>query len=209
MFLLPGESLAKYHSRSSSEPDAEDVEPVGLQPDDPDAPTVQDISTESLEAEAFEEERFEVGQIDLVESASGEPAAESEPEPLPAAPEIVAAAFPDSAFFTTPVLPEPELQDESVESASAAGIDIEAIEEEEEENDEAPLEEPPSDSEKAPVEEPNPDQPLQASVREQGNRYQHRSSRRMRRRGRGGERPNDRGADRNQGDRGTNPGPRA
>src|SRR5690349_12730034 len=58
VFLLPGESLAKYRGRDSSE-SAEEVEPVVLQPDDPDAPIAEDIFGDSLE-----EERFEAGQID-------------------------------------------------------------------------------------------------------------------------------------------------
>ena len=199
VFLLPGESLAKYSSRAASGSDSEQIEPVDRQPDDPDSPIEQ-----SFAEEALEEERFEAGQIDLVEPDFSEEAEEPnvpyEPsEPLPAAPEVVAAAFPDSAFFTTPVIsepaPEPEQSEETVESASAAGIDVESTEEEESE-DEVPVEEPPTDDDKPPVEEPNPDQPLQASVREQNSRYPHRSSRRMRRRGRGGDR--DRGGDRNQ-----------
>jgi ribonuclease G len=203
VFLLPGESLAKYSSRSASGSDSEQIEPVDRQPDDPDSPIEQRFTEEALE-----EERFEAGQIDLVEPDFSEEAEEPnvpyEPsEPLPAAPEAVAAAFPDSAFFTTPVIrepaSEPEQSEETVESVSAAGIDVESTEEEESEEeseDEVPVEEPPTDDDKPPVEEPNPDQPLQASVREQNSRYPHRSSRRMRRRGRGGDR--DRGGDRNQ-----------
>jgi ribonuclease G len=192
VFLLPGESLAKYNSRTGSE----GIEPVERQPDDPDSP----IASAPPE-EALDDEGFEAGQIDLVEQDENEPESFHAPEPLPAAPEAVAAAFPDTAFFTTPVFAEPasdaETPEESSESASAAGIDVESVEEENE--DEAPVGEPPADRETSLVEEPNPDQPLQASVREQNNRYPHRSSRRMRRRGRGGDR--DRGGDRNQGER--------
>ena len=224
VLLLPGESLAKYRSRTASDRpaavEAEDSDPIELQPDDPDSPVAQD--DEVVEASADVElatERFEAGQVSSAPEAVAEtqfdPEPEAEPEPdtepqLQAEPEAAAdapeaasyeaaevagSAFPDSGFF-----PPPQTVSSPVESESAAAVDTQAVEEDEEEeagvpqpgdDDEPVVEEPPAeDGDDAPVQEPNPGEaPIQASVREQGNnKYQHRSSRRMRRRGRGGER---------------------
>jgi ribonuclease G len=112
-------------------------------------------------------------------------------------------------------IPEGEELPETLEAAAAAAVDTGAVEEEtgEEDPDQdsasdeaadedttsgnavqqdetgAPVGETANTSEQPASGEPGVDQPLQASVREQNNnRYQHRSSRRMRRRGRGGDR---------------------
>jgi ribonuclease G len=207
-----------------------------------DVPLSVDSIVEENSEESLIEERFEAGQVDLIEertapaeespavlepepivrSAVEPEAAPSEPakplEPLEAAPEVVASSFPDAAYFATPITStvreeEAPLEQEETpvtaeepevpESEAATDEDLVSEEEDEDESDrdedpegEPGIEEPPADSEgeQAPVEEPTTEQPLQASVREQGNRYQHRSSRRMRRRGRGGDR--ERGGDR-------------
>lgn len=180
VFLLPGESLAKY-SRTASDRE----------------PSVEEEEEEEA-AEALVEERFEAGQVEdtvPVVQAEEEVVPEQtrtrkEPEPaaieIEAPPEVVASSFPDAAYFATPITaPVEEVAPAEEPEALDGGTPADP-------EDEAPIEEPPSDSdiEQPPVEDPSGEQPpLQASVREQGNRYQHRSSRRMRRRGRGGDRP--------------------
>jgi ribonuclease G len=255
VFLLPGESLAKYRNRPSEpenevfpdeadagledsapsiaafadgpepeqEPEQEPqqeaapdaAEPVALQPDDPDAPTAQDVgplnevelTAAAAEETSVERERFEAGQIETPTEQSFE-----------AAPESVASAFPDPAFFLSPVMASTTVDAEgeslseestdvaSPESDASAGFDAFAIRDEAAESDldpfvpgeeEPPIEEPPSEDEQPPIEEPGSEPPMQASVREQGNnKYQQRGNRRMRRRGRGGDRNGDRNGDR-------------
>ena len=242
VFLLPGESLAKYSSRSAA-----DREPSAIRADELDAPLSVDSIVEENSEETLIEERFEAGQIDALEEEStpaeevpvaAEPellrsfVVEPEPaipepaksiEPLEAPPEVVASSFPDAAYFTTPITSPLETVETPLtedgrkvefEESAAAESSVASYEETvtdgaadddetETDTDEDPdgdlgIEEPPADSEgeQAPVEEPATEEPLQASVREQGNRYQHRSSRRMRRRGRGGDRGGDRNVER-------------
>ncbi|HYP07758.1 MAG TPA: Rne/Rng family ribonuclease, partial [Bryobacteraceae bacterium] len=217
VFLLPGESLAKYRGRPASDPsdpsEVDEADPVEEQPDDPDSPVAQD--DEIVEAGAdvsLAAERFEAGQVETAQPefepatpvSEPEPAVEVAPEPASETHEEVAgSAFPDASYVSIPTLSA------SVESESAAAIDTDTDSDsqtdsnadsdpEPEPDDEPSIEEPPSDTEEAPIEEPTDAPPMQASIREQGgNKYQHRSSRRMRRRGRGGDR----------GDRTTEPRP--
>jgi ribonuclease G len=122
VFLLPGESLAKYSSRSAA-----DREPSAIHADELDAPLSVDSIVEENSEETLIEERFEAGQIDAFEEKSTPAeevpvAVEPEPirsfvvepeaavpqpaqaiEPLEAPPEVVASSFPDAAYFTTPI----------------------------------------------------------------------------------------------------------
>lgn len=238
VFLLPGESLAKYRGRPASDAieaqNSEESEPVDQQPDDPDSPVAQD--EEIVEANSdveLAEERFEAGQVETpelipsqVEAAVAEPAAETgpvaaaDPEPTEETPtqdneaepelenepasdetpapetteDLAGTAFPDPSYF----VPPPPSVSTPAESEAAAALYSQGVHEEieastdtdPEPDDEPVVEEPPPDTEEAPIEDPNGEgAPIQASVREQGgNKYQHRSSRRMRRRGRGGDR---------------------
>ena len=75
MFLLPGESLAKYSSRSASD-DSEHVEPVDR------SRTIRTRRRAEIAEEALTEERFEAGQIDAAsneESPSEEARARADP----------------------------------------------------------------------------------------------------------------------------------
>ena len=183
--VLPGESLAKYT-----------------------APVEEAGNIEELEGE----EEESAGQAEPPESAK--PAAEElpaavagepEPQPVAAEPERIEAETvaepeepPAAVFVETEA--EPEAETVAMTEAEAAAMELVALEEEtgeEPADDEADVE--PADEAQPAGEVPAADEgpepariptSLTATLREQGPRYQHRVSRRMRRKGRGDGRDN-------------------
>ena len=188
--VLPGESLAKY-TAPSDEAEGESEE-VGIEIDE------VEVDITELEAEAPTSEPI----VEPVTPVAVEPepvAVEPEPEPVAAAPAHVEQAEPEVdeplAVETVEIIEtEVELECEPVTAEEAL-----AMEEEAGTGDEPPVDEPEDEAaaEGAPVgdeaaivdfEGPEPARiptSLTATLREQGPRYQHRLSRRMRRRGRG------------------------
>jgi ribonuclease G len=194
--VLPGESLAKY---SASEPREEVEEPLVVRLEEM---RVEEISDREIRVEEFRVEEFRVEQTriddirlpveppplpdevwaEAVAQAKGEARIEAaahvhvpEPEPEPASPPI----------------PEPFAELEASEMVAAALDESETVSEEEEESDSEMAASEGSDSEEGPVEDEGPEPAriptsLTAALREQGNRFPHRLSRRARRKLRGG-----------------------
>jgi ribonuclease G len=184
--VLPGESLAKYTPPVEEAGDIEEVE-------------------------AVEEERAgQAGPPESAEPAAGEPppavAVEPGPQPVAAEPERIEAETvtepeePPAAIFVEPEA-EPEAETAVMTDAEAAALEVAAALEEEageepayDEADVEPADEAqPAGEVLAADEGPEPARiptSLTATLREQGPRYQHRVSRRMRRKGRGDGRDN-------------------
>jgi ribonuclease G len=168
LFVLPGESLAKYPEPGGAGPPPAQIEEEEGQPADPgNGPSRPPQAEEPKEpaAELEMEPGPEPGpepdpEPDPVPVPGPEPVPEPEPEPAPieAAPEPVEAAGPEA----------PELE---LEPAAAASAEAEPVVEEE---GPEPARIPTS---------------LTATLREQGPRYLHRVSRRTRRKGREGRPP--------------------
>jgi ribonuclease G len=208
VFLLPGESLAKYRDRTSG--DGEEA-----------AVAVEETADE--DDAGIPEERFEAGQVDVVETApdeddQGEPLAPLELETVAESEPIVAVAPPeadaDVAAAQEPVLTsdDPAAVEDVAEIPEAIPDEFPAGELSAEDIGDAPADDAPDASaeeidplsedaddfdierviEETELERLEPaaeaalEQPLTASVREQGGRYPHRASRRMRRK-RGGD----------------------
>ena len=168
--VLPGESLAKYRRDEElpgSQPDATaEIEP---------APVFESASAPAPELIS---ERIEEAVIPEAEASIPEPVEEAAPEPqTEPMVEAVAEALP------VEFAPEPA---EAVEAPAVDALGEERVESQESaDEDDAPSE--------LEIREPEGLEPartptsLTAQLREQGARYQHRASRRSRRRGRGGE----------------------
>ncbi len=188
--ILPGESLAKYREAphagehveesGAAEPVEEEVEnefdePIHYPPENalPDAPA---HPAPVVEPPPLPEPAAEVAPPEI-ESVEGPPVAEEiEPEEE----EESAAEAADGGPVVAPMLDEEEDRDiQEMILSHADGIDAEEIEIVEE-----TLAEGEGDPETAPPAEPDSGT---AAVRERGGRYPHRVSRRMRRRGRGGQ----------------------
>jgi ribonuclease G len=206
VILLPGESLAKYKRPADREALSEET-PVTISADSPEVTSGNGIETAAPEevlpvrtfetqefalpsgggaafafatdepalAEPVEDERFEAGLVSQAEL----------PEPA------LGSGFPEAGYFVSTPIPEspresgdlPEsipVRDEGIaEEPEIASIQDEDIAEEVL----ATLSEQQMEDEKAQQAGAGPSL---ASVRDQGSRFQHRISRRMRRRGRGG-----------------------
>ncbi len=188
VFLLPGESLAKYRGRPV-ESDASDTKD-----EEDEAPSLS--SADIVEAK-LGEERFEAAEVDLVEEVEEEeaPAAEALPavaEPIPvetaaqeessSSPVDFSSPFPDPGFFAPPVTtpfsvvaPEPaEVATAAVTEAEEIQQPVESIEVSEEavqeeavqaeEDDDQPG--PDVDDKEHPIEEPPAEDGEQAPVEE-------------------------------------------
>ena len=205
-FVLPGESLAKYSRSDSGAP----------QPAEPEAEIAALTEEERAEvAEAFEEAEAVAppeaepapqleAEAEVAPVAVAEPeAAEAAPEIAPAEPEAPAAhsateaeeASPESMLATEPAAPEATADsdaeaEDSLEiapddTAEPAGEDTVAVSAEAEAGDgEAVAEGEGPEPARIPTS-------LTAALREQNPRYQHRVSRRMRRKGGRGPFPSD------------------
>ena len=195
--VLPGETLAKYtappeEAEAEVEAESADVEEV----EDAAEPAVE----EPPAAIAAKPEPAPVPEPVIVEP---EPEPESVAEPV-----AVAEPEPEALPADESVEPEPELEGESaviteaeaeaLEEAASAGEEAAAADEAEAEAEaeESAGEEAPFDNAvEVPAEDEGPEPAriptsLTATLREQGPRYQHRVSRRMRRKGRGDGRDN-------------------
>ncbi len=161
--VLPGESLAKY-TRANIQPldDAEEEEVRSLQ----ESETV-------AEAESISEPVLEPEALAIVdEPGVTEPAVASEPVPEPGEPDTEAEAEAEAGV-------QEEIVEEDVAAEIEAAVEAQAA----------------GESVASPAEFPQSETPapqLSAQVREQGGRYMHRTTRRMRRRMRGSG-PGDRG----------------
>ncbi len=172
--VLPGESLAKY--RHGGEPEiaelGEDVEPQAA-----DAALLEGEPVEELPQETVaEEQALAAGDEPAVDDSF---TAGMEPEALPEFGAEPAAEAPVvEAEAAAPAIEESETQAEVEAEAEEPAEPAEAAEALEEENGPEPARIPTS---------------LTATLREQGGRYLHRVSRRMRRKMRGGQAPEDTG----------------
>jgi ribonuclease G len=180
--VLPGESLAKYT------PEAE-AEGAGAAAEIADE--MEEVEVEFSEPEA-EDAAEEAAAEEPLQSAAAAPAPISEPE-LPEPPVDIKEPEPEPEPESEPE-PEPESETAAITEAEALALEAEADTGEEPAMDEA--EPAGAEGEEAPAVEFEGPEPariptsLTATLREQGPRYQHRLSRRMRRKGRGGDRDN-------------------
>jgi ribonuclease G len=172
--VLPGESLAKYA----------DAEPV-IEPPEPESEPEPEIGSFAAWATPDPKAIEIVQEVEVVE----EPAQEPAEEPLAAAIEAHQEAAIDEVADPGPI----EFTDEPEEEPVGQVPDLptpEAAVEDEEEANESEEEAVASAEEPAPIDEgPEPARiptSLTAALREQGHRYPHRVSRRMRRKMRGG-----------------------
>ena len=168
--VLPGESLAKYsHTNIQPLDEAEEEEIRSLQESEgvpePEAGVEAILDAEEPASEAILISESETEISELIPVADEFPRAAATAEPLsevePPA-ETVAAA-------------EPETDEPSGSSEIQAALEADAVVQQE-------------SAAAAPAESDNPPAQLTAQVREQGGRYPHRMTRRMRRKMRGGER---------------------
>jgi ribonuclease G len=207
--VLPGESLAKYTAPS----DESDIETEEV----PSEIEESDVEVVEPEAAAEPAESIEPQFEPAVEEPVAPVAVEPEPELAAAAREpVVAQPEPEAAIAEPepePEVDEPlavEIAEPAAEAAAITEAEAAALEEESgtgeepsaDEAEEMPVEESAAgdtgdtgDTAEAIVEEEGPEPAriptsLTATLREQGPRYQHRLSRRMRRRGRGDGRDN-------------------
>jgi Rne/Rng family ribonuclease len=193
LVVLPGESLAKYRGEPSFPSPRREAVPAS----EPDEPRAASGSTDLREPEAAAESPQ---SAEIPETAA---APEPEPEPQAAAPVVDVVEIPEAVeileassvtlepeAIEEPAAAEPETQPETLADADdsflpEAADSSELVEAVEDEPAEAEL----SEGEAA-AEEPQGPEParmptsLTATLREQGGRYPHRLSRRMRRRGR-------------------------
>ena len=197
--VLPGESLAKYTAPADdveeieefeepeAEPEPEAVIPVELVAEESPAAEAEPRAAEVLAAEPQEDEPPVEKSVvaTVVPEPVPEPLAPSEP-PIDPDPEPVKEPE-DTPVPVTEPLPEPEM-----ESAATTEPDVEESEEEASAGEDAAPVDPETAEDEAAVavmeaEGPEPARiptSLTATLREQGPRYQHRVSRRMRRKGR-------------------------
>jgi len=190
--VLPGESLAKY-TAPADETDGETEE----------VPS----EIEEVEVDVAEVETIDESAEPRVEEPAAPVAVEPEPEPVAAAPEAVVAQLepevdePPAVEIVEPE-PEPEAETAAMTEAEAVALEEDAGTGEEpamDENELAMEEAASGEAAEIVAEDEGPEPAriptsLTATLREQGPRYQHRVSRRMRRRGgRGGEGRDNRG----------------
>jgi ribonuclease G len=181
--VLPGESLAKYT------PPADETEAEGAGAAVDVSDDVEDIDVEFSEPEA-EDAAEEAAAEEPLQSAAVEPEPISEPE-LPEPPVDIQEPEPEPEPESEPE-PDPDSEAAAITEAEALALEEEAGTGEEPAMNEA--EPAGAEGEEAPLvdfEGPEPARiptSLTATLREQGPRYQHRLSRRMRRKGRGSDR---------------------
>jgi Rne/Rng family ribonuclease len=183
LMVLPGESLAKYRGEPSASSIAEPAEI-----DEP----VEPAEPQAEAAEAPPQTHLEPLLESVAETAVGPVAEIPEPEPAPLE---TSAHEPELAAVLEPEAETPaELVDDDTEQPST--VEAEASEAEAEKTQELTAEGGETElAEAAPVAEEEGPEPariptsLTATLREQGPRYMHRISRRMRRKGRGGPEP--------------------
>jgi ribonuclease G len=206
--VLPGESLAKHNRADSADftGDAQrDEPPAAWAPSETEAPSaiVEQAAEAPAEPPAVEQEP----PAAAAEAVEPPPAVEPEvpavsAPPAPAAEEPEAAVVAEAAAPETPEPPAPEALAPPAPEAEAAGDAAESLTTEAElaealvdalefPAEDASLE---TDEEPAVVEDEGPEPAriptsLTAALREQGPRYLHRVSRRIRRKGRGGPLP--------------------
>jgi ribonuclease G len=175
-FVLPGESLAKY-TRPGEDATGEDI----LDEAEPD--TIPEVSAELPDEAQTEVEVILEEEIAVAEEIAAEPdAMEAFPAPEAETAEdvdLVAADAAEPAEFD----PEPGL---TVEVEEAVVSEIAASEPANLETELAEETEPAIEAQEEGPEPARIPTSLTATLREQGSRYPHRVSRRMRRRGRGG-----------------------
>jgi ribonuclease G len=187
IMVLPGESLAKYREPGETEPRATETEPSASEAEPP-APETEpvelasgppeDVGEPAPVAEYVEEvpEAVEIIAAAVVEIAETEPVeepeetAQADDAPQAVVPSELAEAVETVEFFETP-----EGAEALAESETPDGAELTA---------EPPVEGQPSEEELGPEPARIPTS-LTATLREQGPRFMHRVSRRMRRRGRG------------------------
>jgi Rne/Rng family ribonuclease len=168
MFVLPGESLAKYTRPENGEAETSEIDSDDT-PEAYDGPDEQDelaaASASAAAAPQLAPEPLDVKEI--VEEAAPEPVAEAD-----LAPELAEALAAEAAFES-----EVRTEAEADETESDVPTEIDAAAEA------APGEMVPGEEGPEPARIPTS---LTATLRDQGNRYLHRVSRRMRRKNRGG-----------------------
>ncbi|MCL4402154.1 MAG: ribonuclease, partial [Acidobacteria bacterium] len=196
MVVLPGESLAKYRGREQSEGDDvapyagasfEDAEPdEGGEPEGVDAAESEALDTEShfsAEAEAAAEVAETAEDIEAPAIAEASEAVTAE-DVQPAL--VRESAEPEPLAMEAEAPPAPEAETAAAENDAVEGIESETPETVAAEAEAAEAEG--SGAAVAETEEPEPARiitSLTATLREQGPRYLHRVSRRMRRKARG------------------------
>jgi len=186
-FVLPGESLAKYTGGAGPEPHEESyVEELPPLPEEDPEELAEEVAlveaaVDEVVAEAFAEE---APALSVEEEALEEPvsvlASELPAEPLPELAVAVEAVIEEVATEIASETAPPETDAEAVMADSSPA------------DAESPDMEPAGEAEPEPIVEDEGPEPariptsLTATLREQGPRYLHRVSRRMRRRGRDG-----------------------
>jgi Rne/Rng family ribonuclease len=176
-FVLPGETLARHTPQAWEEPESAEPAFPAVQPEEPESgePAVAEAAAEPAAAEAAAEPAAAEAPAEPavaeapVEAAAAEAAAEPAAAEAPAEPAVAEAAA-EPAEAEAPAEPEPvEMAEPELEPAEPGeGTEPEtAVEEEGPEPARIPTS-------------------LTAALREQGPRYQHRVSRRSRRKGRDG-----------------------
>jgi ribonuclease G len=195
VFLLPGESLAKYRNRPAGAGESRQAaqnERIAEAVEDSVPETTEDVpqaaaAVEEPTVEADEDRVFAAPVHDTDSETEDEAVADEDafaPEPDTKEPnEDNAEAFADEIEESRNLPEQPES-----ESAYAAAEELlsESDAAEEEEEDETAEPEQAAEAGESRTAEAS-EQPLTANVREQGGRYMHRASRRMRRKMRGGQ----------------------